>query len=999
MSSFDAGRIVATADLDRSPFQRGLQEAKREAKDFAGQKYSAKLGADTKDGDAKVYDFKTRLERLGASTVSPKVALENGAGLRALIDFNDRLDKLRAKVATAKADVDDARAKAKLDALELQLRRVGLINSRARVSVEGVERANLQLDALGLKLAGINAAGGGGGRGRLTGGGGFFSRLPNGPRGLTLAAGAALPMAGPLAGVALGAGASFLSPTLAGGLGLGAFGIGAKASFTTVGNDVEQLTKLTQRYDAAVTNKQRAAVLRQEHMLWRNLDPAQRQAVKNVQALEESYKRYQKALEPQSFAVLADGAKLAEKGLHLLLPTAKGVGDELDNLLTRAQGSLGSPFWRHFFHDFLAVEAPLAVHTFGIGLGDTVQGIARLSERFAPLGHDLENMLLNTAGGFDKWTKGKGPAEFVAFVEKEGPIVARDLRALAHGLEGLGKGLGPIGQVELKALTPVLNFIGDLGDEHPAVITAVGTALLGVGAGLKVIAGVRGIQGILGGVGGLGRGGGGGLGGVVGRGAPVPVYVTNWGGEGGLPGGGGGTGAGGGDGRTALNDVGRVAGPVGLAAGAFVYGSNKYALTNKEALDRVQHPQGVALGYVPYVQQYVTAKYPNSVGTPYFNQLSAQALQHFSPRSGIADFTPTGVPESVLASVKKYQGGVDAAGKTALDASAKVKGLAGDTNNLNIIMLKNPGVAAKMEASLRRLAGEAKIDGAMIGGDLGQGLIQGVEAIVPHATMAGKMLVASTVKSMRLAADAHSPSRETERLAVDMGLGLIVGWRKISGEVNSAFSRGTTTGLKFVENAMARGVASTVQRLAGARAHLGADVSGRRDYITGLTGTYEGYAGISGAINSNGSVGNVAGFLRSRLSKLKQFVNDLGKLRRRGLSPMLLQQIADLGPDGGLGLAQSILSGDSGSIGTLNRLQRQVDSYAGRGAAIAGHGVFDTRIAGDEKHVRELINAVKDQRDDLRKVLAAIKANPHAFASALDQIMKNSQHHHNASAA
>lgn len=871
MAAFDAGRIVATADLDRSPFQRGLQEAKREARTFADSKYSAKVGADTSEADRKVVDIRARLDRLSAQRINPKIDLEGANAAEA------RLAGLQA-----------------------------------------------QIDALNRSGGGIGGGGGGLGGGR----GGFLSRFPKGPGFMALGLGAALPMAGPLAGAALGGAASFLSPTVAGGVGLAAFAAGAKASFTTVGNDVKKLTQLQARYNAAVTDKQRAAVLRQEHQLWASLDPAQRQAVKNVQGLHGAWQRYQKALQPQSFRVLAEGAQIAEKGLRLLLPTAKGVGNEIGNLASSANTSLSKPFWRHFFHDFLAVEAPLAVHVLGTALGNTVGGIAQLSEKFAPLGHDLENFLLNTSGGFNKWTQGGGPTKFVAWVRREAPIVERDLTGLTKALAGVGKGLAPIGQVELKALGPILNFVGKLGNEHPAVITAVGTALLGVGAGLKVIAGVRGIQGILGGIGGLGRGGrgGGGVGGAIGKGAPVPVFVTNWaGGAGGGPIIGGGPAGEGGRPTTRGGRVARVVGVgVAVAASSVI---EPGALDKADAYLRKHKELAKQFG----VEQHAAAEDRSSLAS--LNRLLVQS-------QGVTD--------------------------RAANAQNRLHG------------------------ALSRVAAQAQIEGALIGGSLGRGLIQGVEALIPHANLAGKLLVASTVKSMRLAANAHSPSRETERLAVDMGLGLIVGWRKIAPQVNAAFAHGTTTGLKFIENAMAKGVAATVQRLANARAQLATDVSGRSGYIANLTSSYTGYANITGALNPNGSVGSVRGFLHARLAKLRQFVDILRKLQRRGLSPEMLQEIADQGPDGGIGLGQSILA--DGGISSLNRLQRQVDAYAGQGARIAGHAVYDPRIAHEERQVRELVAEVKKERQQLHDILAAIKANPHQFAVAIGAEFRGAQH-------
>lgn len=963
MAAFDAGRIVATADLDRSPFQRSADELRAEGRKLAGEKFTPKVDADTSEADRKVIDLRGRLDRLNAERVNPTVDLE------------------------------------------------------------GVTAAEARLAGLQAQLDHLNRTGGGaggGGRGGLTGGrGGFLSRFPKGPGFLALGIGAALPMAGPLAGVAAGGAASFLSPTVAGGIGLAAFAAGAKASYTAVGNDVKKLVVLQQRYNAAATDKQRAAVLRQEHQLWASLDPAERKAVRNVQDLHTAWQQYQKALQPQSFGVLAEGAKIAEKGLRLLLPTAKGVGNEVENLASTADTALSKPFWRHFFHDFLAVEAPMAVHVLGTALGSTVSGIARLSEKFAPLGHDLENMLLNTSSGFDKWTKGGGPARFVAFVEKEGPIVARDLHGLARALEGLGKGLAPIGQVELKALGPVLDFIGKVGDEHPAVITAVGTALLGVGAGLKVIAGVRGIQGILGGIGGLRGGAAGGVLGGISKASPVPVYVVNEG-FGGMPGGGGGGGVGGGGGRG-----GKFAGIAGLGlplTAAYLatqggdVGHNPAAQNaNAGAIGQALLPilRAIAASGIAGSANNRTSPgavaydkiFSGRVDDPHGQHVNvSQAvgfIQAYGGQKAIAQLNTLAqkYPE-VAAGVKQYNSQVSGLNKLLQINAGQSDHARGSTDKLGGATSRLPGVfgaashaAGAFTGALQRVAAEAAIEGAIIGHNLGQGLIQGVEALIPHATFAGKLLVSSTVKNMRIAAEQNSPSKATMRIGVGLGEGLIVGFQKMEPLIKAAFTRGTTGNIHSIETAAANVVARAQAALDRARNKLANDRTARHDYIANLTSSFEGYGNIGGAINPNGSVGNVSGFLRSRIQKLRKFVDDLRKLRRRGLSPALIQEVADLGVDGGLAEAQSILSGESGPIRQLNRLERQVESYGKQGATIAGNGVFNGRIRDDVTAIHEQTKEVKLLRQDLHELVTVAKNNPHAFAAALDHVMHNSQHH------
>jgi hypothetical protein len=88
--TFDAGSIEATLDLDRTPFQRGLAAAKREAADFARQRITARLDLD-------------------ADTTKARRQIE---AMRRSLDRKTKLD----------VDADIGSAEAKLTALRAQLR-------------------------------------------------------------------------------------------------------------------------------------------------------------------------------------------------------------------------------------------------------------------------------------------------------------------------------------------------------------------------------------------------------------------------------------------------------------------------------------------------------------------------------------------------------------------------------------------------------------------------------------------------------------------------------------------------------------------------------------------------------------------------------------------------------------------------------------------------------------------------------------------------------------
>jgi hypothetical protein len=72
---------------------------------------------------------------------------------------------------------------------------------------------------------------------------------------------------------------------------------------------------------------------------------------------------------------------------------------------------------------------------------------------------------------------------------------------------------------------------------------------------------------------------------------------------------------------------------------------------------------------------------------------------------------------------------------------------------------------------------------------LGAGLIAGIEGQIPHATVAGKLLVDSTGKTMRLAGKIESPSKVTQEIGQFLTDGFVIGRTKSATSVRSGAER------------------------------------------------------------------------------------------------------------------------------------------------------------------------------------------------------------------
>lgn len=211
----------------------------------------------------------------------------------------------------------------------------------------------------------------------------------------------------------------------------------------------------------------------------------------------------------------------------------------------------------------------------------------------------------------------------------------------------------------------------------------------------------------------------------------------------------------------------------------------------------------------------------------------------------------------------------------------------------------------------QELAGMRAI-GQGIGGDLGHGFVMGIQSMQGAATAEAKILAAQTVKQLRLTLDSNSPSKETMSVGEDAGKGYVLGLRSQQVEVikgAKTLTKATLHELAAVNNALS----DVLQFRSGVR-------SGLADY-----------GSLSGVSGSGASAGT---YLHAKANDLRQFVHVLRQLDAHGLSPALIGQISELGPEG-IGVAREFLGMGRRRLRRANRDERHIERYAGAGARVA----------------------------------------------------------------
>ena len=306
-----------------------------------------------------------------------------------LDDLKARLDELSAKVATARADVDDADGAAKLDRMQAKLIDLGTKVARPKITMSGAIRAEADIHAVEASLDDLNkkedeAVAKAGAEGLLSkimtgsegggagGGEGILSSLM-GPQLLAIvpAIAAALPEI-----VALASGFA------AAGAGAVAFGALAYPAFEQVqgamGDTKAQLDKLS---------------------------PDEQGAVTGIRQLVTEFGKMSTAFEPEVFKVFTAGLQLVDRLLPDIVPFAKTFADVMSGLLNTVDNAMFSRSFEDVarsvhgitgsiaqigpsngFQEFLdqlhSIEGP-ALEAIGQGIGKVATAIGNLLTQFS----------------------------------------------------------------------------------------------------------------------------------------------------------------------------------------------------------------------------------------------------------------------------------------------------------------------------------------------------------------------------------------------------------------------------------------------------------------------------------------------------------------------------------------------------------------------------------------------------------------------------------------
>lgn len=285
------------------------------------------------------------------------------------------------------------------------------------------------------------------------------------------------PAAVPVLAVAT-AGAAGLGAALAGaGAGAGAFGLIAVTAFKKIQTAQKALTSAQKAYNAATTNKARAAALAKERAALAGLSGPERQALTLLNQLQDAWERTVTSLESPVLSALVPWLATARRALGILPVLVRPAATAIRQLGLVAQSDYG--FWKTFFTQ-LGSFGGQSLGQLGLALMLVAHGFANLLLAFRPVASQMlagiGALALRFANWSDELSRNKGFNQFISYAQRMIPLVFGLLGNLAAAFVHVAASLAPLGPPLLRVIGALSSLIRAL---PPPVIQAIVIALGG----------------------------------------------------------------------------------------------------------------------------------------------------------------------------------------------------------------------------------------------------------------------------------------------------------------------------------------------------------------------------------------------------------------------------------------------------------------------------------------------------------------------------------------
>ncbi|HFK6344907.1 TPA: tape measure protein [Listeria monocytogenes] len=314
-------------------------------------------------------------------------------------------------------------------------------------------------------------------------------------------------------------------------------------------------------------------------------------------------------------------------------------------------------------------------------------------------------------------------------------------------------------------------------------------------------------------------------------------------------------------------------------------------------------------------------------------------------------------------------------------------------------------------------SGAASVDSSGTGADFAAGFANGIRSGAGAVGEAAASIAAKALAAVQKKQDSHSPSKKSKKLGGDFGSGYSLGIASKTKAVTKAASNlvagalGTEKQIKKLSSTLKDKVSSAIDaglhsknksrgQLKQAKAlnsiegyiaqqtNKLAATAKKRDKVVAqlkaantkmadLTKQSKEYAAsITEKMQSYGSISNVdpenpksiQQEMQKRLKEIKAFQSNVEKLRKKGVSKDIINDILEAGVENGSSYAQALAKSDAKTIKAINSTQNQINAASKSMGNTAANAMYSAGINA----ARGLINGLNSQKKQLEKTAKSI---------------------------
>ncbi|EKT8888047.1 tape measure protein [Listeria monocytogenes] len=314
-------------------------------------------------------------------------------------------------------------------------------------------------------------------------------------------------------------------------------------------------------------------------------------------------------------------------------------------------------------------------------------------------------------------------------------------------------------------------------------------------------------------------------------------------------------------------------------------------------------------------------------------------------------------------------------------------------------------------------SGAASVDSSGVGSDFASGYVNGILSGMGTVGEAAASLANKALAAVQKKQDSRSPSKKSKKLGGDFGSGYSLGIASKTKAVNKAASNlvagalGTEKQIKKLSSTLKDKVSSAIDaglhsknksrgqlkqakalnsiegyiaqqtsRLAATakkRDKVVAQLKAANTKMADLTKQSKEYAAsISEKMRSYGSISNVdpenpksiQQEMQKRLKEIRAFQANVEKLRKKGVSKDIINDILESGVENGSSYAQALAKSDAKTIKAINSTQNQINSASKSMGNTAANAMYSVGINA----AKGLINGLNSQKKQLEKTAKSI---------------------------